>query len=92
MEAYLTKKEILINEEESKKEVMRGNRNRTNRMWYLNISNSNTYLNTINNNQLINLVYKLTKQKDIIDYLSQAMWNRVPNTWVKAIKAGFFAT
>ena len=73
MEAYLTKKEILINEEESKKEVMKGDRNRTNRMWYLSINNSNTSSNTINNNQLINSVYKLKKQKDIIDYLSQEM-------------------
>ena len=40
----------------------------------------------------MNSVYELKKQKDIIDYLSQEMWNPVPDTWIKAIKAGFFAT
>ena len=71
---------------------MRGNRNHTNGMWYLNINNSATSSNNISNKQLINSVYELKKQKDIIDYLSQAMWNPFPDTWIKAIKAGFFAT
>ena len=92
MEAHLTKKETLIIEEETKKEVMRGNRNRTNGMWYLNINNSAASSNNINNKQLLNSVYELKKEKDIIDYISQAMWDPVPDTWIKAIKADFFAT
>ena len=59
---------------------MRGNRDHTNGMWFLSISNSNASSNTMNNNQQINSVYELKKQKDIIDYLLQAMWNPVPDT------------
>ena len=92
MEAHLTKKDMLMTEEETEKEIMRGKRNRTNGMWYLNITNSDVPSNTFNRKHLVNSVYELKKQKDIITYLSQAMWNPVPDTWVKAIKAGFFAT
>ena len=61
-------------------------------MWYLNINDSAASVNNINNKQLINSVYQLKNQKDIIDCLSQAMWNDVPDTYIKAIKAGFVAT
>ena len=40
----------------------------------------------------MNSVYELKKQKEKIDYLSQAMWNPVPDTWIKEIEVGFFAT
>ena len=80
MEAHLTKKEIIITEEENKAEAMRGNRDCTNGMWYLNINDSAASTNNINNNQLMNSVYELKRQKDTIDYLSQAMWNPVPDT------------
>ena len=40
----------------------------------------------------INNVYKLDKKEDIIAFLSQAMWNPVPQTWIKAIHSNFFAT
>ena len=56
---------------------------------YFNINESAASINNIINKQLMNPVYELKKQKDIIDYLSQAMWNHVPDTWIKAIKPGF---
>ena len=40
----------------------------------------------------INNVYKLSKKEDIITFLSQAMWNPVLQTWIKAIHSNFFAT
>ena len=92
MEAYLTKKEIIIIRGECKSEVLRGNRDRTNRMWYLNVNESTALTNNINSKKLMNSFYELKKQKDTIDYLSQAMRNLVPDAWIDAIKAGLFAT
>ena len=40
----------------------------------------------------INNVYELDKKEDIITFLSQAMWNPVPQTWIKAIHSNLFAT
>ena len=40
----------------------------------------------------INNVYELGKKEDIITFLSQDMWNPVPQTWIKAIHFNFFAT
>ena len=40
----------------------------------------------------INNVYKIVKKEDIATFLSQAMWNPVPQTWIKAIHSNFFAT
>ena len=39
-----------------------------------------------------NSAYELTKKKDIAEFLSASMWNPVPETWIAAIDAGFFAT
>ena len=63
MEAHLTKKDITITEEETKKEVMRGTRNHTNGMWYLNINNRTASSNNINNKQLMNSVYELKNKR-----------------------------
>ena len=60
-------------------------------MWCLNINDSAVSTKNINNKHLMNSANELKKQKDIIDYMSQAMWNTVPETCVKAIKACFFA-
>ena len=35
---------------------------------------------------------ELRKQKNIVDFLSQSMWNPVLATWIEAINTGFFAT
>ena len=59
MEAYLTKKEIIIIEEENKAEVMKRNRNHAKEMWYLSINNSTISTNNINNKQIMNSVYEL---------------------------------
>ena len=40
----------------------------------------------------LNSVYEVTKNEEIVKYLSHAMWNPVPQTWVQAIHKGFFAT
>ena len=48
MEAHFIKKGIVIIEEENTIEAMRGNRDRTNGMWYLNINNSAASTNNIN--------------------------------------------
>ena len=92
MEAHLTKKEIIIIGKEKKVEVMRGNRDHANEMQRLNINDRAASTNNINKKKLMHSVYELKKQKDTTDYLSQAMWNPVPDTWIKTIKAGFFAT
>ena len=42
--------------------------------------------------QQANSMCELRKQKNIIDFLSQAMWNLVPAIWIEVINAGFFAT
>ena len=42
--------------------------------------------------QSANSVYEQRKQQDIVKYLHQACGSPVPSTWIKAIKAGFFAT
>ena len=39
----------------------------------------------------MNNVYELSKKEDIITFLSQAMWNPVPQTWIKAIHSNFSA-
>ena len=72
MEDYLTKKEIIVIEEENKEEVTRGNRDDTNEMRYLNIHNSAAPTNNMNIKQLMNSVCELKKQKKIINYMSQA--------------------
>ena len=47
MEVHLTKEKIIITEEENKAEVMGGNREHTNGMWYLNINDSDSSINNI---------------------------------------------
>lgn len=39
-----------------------------------------------------NSVCEMKKKKDVVQLLSGAMWNPVPETWIQAIDAGFFAT
>ena len=36
-------------------------------------------------------MHELRKQNNIVAFLSQTMWNPVPNTWIQAIKAGLFS-
>ena len=36
-----------------------------------------------------NNINKMTKKEDIITFLSHAMWNPVPQSWIKVIDAGF---
>ena len=92
MEIKLTKTNIYIYDQEHKEQpIIIGNRNATNGMWYLDTSNKKEDENISNHHQA-NSVYELRKKKEIIDFLAQAMWNPVPDTWVRAINAGFFAT
>ena len=60
-------------------------------MWCLNLNDSTASVNNVTK-KVIDSVYGLRKHKDIIDFLSQEMCNPAPDTRIKAIKAGFFAT
>lgn len=65
-------------------------------MWYLDFSLAYNSLKSETNfpkiNNFSNLVYKLNKKEDIVKYLSTAMQNPVPQTWIQAIDASFFST
>ena len=78
---------------------LQGKRQSGNGMWYVDLQSQKpipmspmiqqSILGTIPE---INNVYELGKKEDIITFLSQAMWNPVPQTWIKAIHSNFFAT
>ena len=40
---------------------------------------------------IANSVYEIIKE-EIFNYLYQSMWNPLPETWIKSIKAGFLST
>ena len=81
--------------------LLEGDRNHTTGMWYVDLKNQTPCTINEHHRQQIygnieepqaNNVYELNKSKDIVTYLSKAMWNPVPSTWIKAINSGFFAT
>ena len=39
-----------------------------------------------------NTIYDTRKREDIIIYFFQLMFNKIPATWIKAIKPGLFAS
>ena len=68
-------------------------------MWYLDQTNPATFSmttaiqdNILGGRHQANNVYDTTKKADLVQFLSAAMWNPVPSTWIQAINAGFFAT
>ena len=74
LQVLLTKEKILVYQgDQPNKLIMQGNRSIINGMWYLQISAQNSH-------HQANSVYELRKQKDIVDFLAQAMWNPVPDT------------
>ena len=87
MKISLNKNEILIHEDnKASKLVMKGERSKYNGMWYLNLNQEeNQHAQQANN------VNELRKQKNVVDFLSLAMWKPVPETWIEAINASFFA-
>ena len=70
-----------------------------NGMWYVDLQSQTPISMSLTIQQYIlgtipemNNVYKLGKKEDIITFLYQAMWNSVPQTWIKSIHSNFFAT
>ena len=71
---------------------MKGNRKGPNKMWYLQMGNEDVQQQNNLHAQQANSACELRKQKNIVNFLSQAMCNLVPATQIEAINAGFFAT
>ena len=81
---------------------LRGERNAESTMWYVDLYQQDptpitaqireTILPSMNEVEEENNVYEMTNKKCIITFLSQAMWNPVPQTWIKSIDAGFSAS
>ena len=66
------------------------NTKKINGMWYIKMkktSEGNTPQKHIENS-----VFDIRKNKYIITFYFQAIWNLVPATWIKSIKTGLFAT
>ena len=92
MTIYLTKTAITIYKSDTDRTVtLRGTRSKTDGMWYLELKPTAPPTPTCHN-KISNSVHELNKKEDVIKYLSTVMWNPVPETWIKAIDAGFFAT
>ena len=79
--------------------ILQGKQDLYNGMWYVNLVDQGPVTMSpeiqktiLGNPHEANSVYETIKKKDIITFLSQAMWNPVPATWIKAINAVFFAT
>ena len=88
MTITLTSGIITVSDSKSKEKVLTGKRDSTDGMWYLNLE----AIASTPKKYEANSVYEMNKSEDIIKYLSTVMWNPIPESWITAIDAGFFAT
>lgn len=70
--------------------ALQGNCSTQDGMWHIDVASEISSVATAPSKA--NSVYEINKKEDMIKCLSAAMWNLVPETWIKAIEAGFFAT
>ena len=63
-----------------------------NRMWFLDMRNELNGRNDkiLSRNPQENSIYELRKQKEIVEFWCQSIWNPVLDTWLLTVKAGVF--
>ena len=89
MHVLLTDKKIYVKKQDEENTiVLQGTRSPADKMWYIELEDDKL----TNSKRQVNSAYEINKKEEIIKYLSAAMWNPVPQTWMQAIEAGFFAT
>jgi hypothetical protein len=89
-----TSVEVLHN----RKRILEGLRNKRNRLWTVDLqsNNSHTEKDKITKPNLkseqVHSVYECTNKRDLVRFLHAAAFSWVQDTWLKAIRAGHFAT
>lgn len=84
----LTSEQIVISDNKSKDQTLTGKIDSRDGMWHIDLE---AKASTCTKHKA-NSVCEMNKKEDIIKYLSTVMWNPLPESWIKAIDAGFFAT
>ena len=102
MTAAFTDKKLFVYKDN--RILLQGARSIISGMWYIELSDQKpVIIQDIHKNILfknikapetikapeLNNVYKQRKNKDIVTYLSHAIWNPVPKTWINALNKGF---
>ena len=88
MTITLISESIVTSDNKSKEKILTGKRDISDGMWYLDLEAEAATCKK----HKANSVCEMNKKDDIIKYLSTVMWNPIPESWIKAIDAGFFAT
>ena len=86
MTVTLTSERIVVIDNKRNKQTLAGKRVSNDGMWYIDLDTATSTQHKANS------AYEMNKKEDIIKYLSAAMWNPIPESWIKAIDSGFFVT